>query len=54
MNIDPDVLDEIREMLEHGVDRHSWPAIEDALNLLKEEMGYEVPEESEDLHVEEE
>jgi len=40
MNIDPDILEEIKEMLEHGLDRHSWPSVEDALALLKEELGY--------------
>ena len=29
-------------MLEHGLDQHSWPSVEDALILLKEELGYDV------------
>ena len=53
MNVDPDVLEEIKELLEHGLDRHSWPAIEDALILLKEELGYDIDEDDE-RHVEEE
>ena len=48
MNIEPDVLEEIRELLEHGLDRHSWPAIEDALIILKEEMGYNTDEVDDD------
>lgn len=55
MNVDPDVLEEIKELLEHGIDRHSWPFIEDALNILKEELGYEVDEhDSDENYVEEE
>lgn len=40
MNIDHDTLEEIRELLEHALDRHSWPSVEDALELLNEELGY--------------
>jgi hypothetical protein len=54
MNIEDDVLEEIKEMLEHALDRHSWPAVEDALYILKEEMGYDVDDEDEHRHVEEE
>lgn len=53
MNIEPDVLEEIKELLEHALDRHSWPAVEDALYILKEEMGYDMDDE-EESHVEEE
>ena len=48
MNIEPDVLEEIRELLEHAMDRHSWPAVEDALIILKEEMGYDTDDTEDD------
>ena len=57
MNVDPDVLEEIKELLEHALERHSWPVVEDALHMLKEELGYDVDEEDDDdhhRHVEEE
>jgi alkylhydroperoxidase/carboxymuconolactone decarboxylase family protein YurZ len=44
MNIDIDNLEEIKELLEHALERHSWPAVEDALTILKEELGYEADE----------
>ena len=53
MNIEPDVLEEIKELLEHGLDRHSWPSIEDALVILKEELGYDVDEERDEDNLEE-
>lgn len=54
MNIDPDVLEEVKELMEHGLEQHSWPFIEDALAILKEGLGYEVREESDDDNLEEE
>lgn len=41
MNINTDNLEEIREMLEHAIDRRSWSVVEDALYILKEELGIE-------------
>lgn len=41
MEINIDNLEEIRELLEHALERRSWPAVEDALAILKEELGYE-------------
>lgn len=41
MNIDIDNLEEIKEMLEYALDARSWPSVEDALAILKEELGYE-------------
>ena len=41
MNIDIDNLEEIKEMLEYALDSRSWPTVEDALAILKEELGYE-------------
>lgn len=45
MKIDPDVLEEIKELMEHGLEQHSWPFIEDSLVLLKEELGYATDDE---------
>jgi hypothetical protein len=53
MNINLDTLEEIKELLEHAMDRHSWPAVEDALLLLKEELGYDTDAEAEDELMEE-
>lgn len=38
--IDNDTAEEIREMLIHALDSRSWPAIEDALEILNDSMGY--------------
>lgn len=48
MNINTDNLEEIKELLEHALERRSWPAVEDALTILKEELGYEAEELEED------
>ena len=55
MNIDPDNLEEVKELLEHALDARSWPSVEEALYIVKEELGYEVEDEdSEDeKHLEE-
>lgn len=45
-NIDPDNLEEIKELLEYALESRNWPAVEDALIILKEELGYEADEES--------
>jgi hypothetical protein len=45
-NIDPDNLEEIKELLEYALERRNWPAVEDALIILKEELGYEADDES--------
>ncbi len=47
-NIDPDNLEEIKELLEHALESRNWPAVEDALAILKEELGYEADESSEE------
>ena len=47
-NIDPDNLEEIKELLEHALESRNWPAVEDALVILKEELGYEADESSEE------
>ena len=38
MNINIDNLEEIKEMLEHALESRSWPSVEDALAILKEEL----------------
>lgn len=42
MNIDPDNLEEVKELLEHALDARSWPSVEEALYIIKEELGYDV------------
>jgi hypothetical protein len=41
MSIDPDNLEEVKEILEYALDSRSWPSVEEALSILKEELGYE-------------
>lgn len=54
MNIDPDNLEEAKELLQHALDVRSWPSVEEALYIIKEELGYEADEdETEDEIVEE-
>jgi hypothetical protein len=48
MNIDPDNLEEVKELLEYALDSRSWPSVEEALGIIKEELGYDADEESED------
>ena len=45
MNIDPDNLEEAKELLEHALDARSWPSVEEALYIIKEELGYDMDEE---------
>lgn len=40
-NIDPDVLEEIREILMDALDERRWVDVEEALEILNEELGYE-------------
>lgn len=44
MNIDPDTLQEIKDILEYALENRSWPAVEEAVELLKENLGYELDE----------
>lgn len=41
MNINIDNLEEVKEILEYALEARSWPSVEDALAILKEELGYE-------------
>jgi hypothetical protein len=43
--MDLDNIEEAKELLEYAVENHSWPMVEDALLILKEELGYEVEDE---------
>ena len=45
MNIDPDNLEEVKELLEYAIDSRSWPSVEEALYIIKEELGYDVDDE---------
>lgn len=48
MNIDPDNLEEVKELLQYALDSRSWPSVEDALSIIKEELGYDADEESDE------
>ncbi len=51
MNIDPDNLEEVKELLEYALENRRWIEVEEALEIIKEELGYEIDEsngESED------
>ena len=53
MNIDPDNLEEVKELLEYALDSRSWPSVEEALCIIKEELGYDTTEEYKDEEDEE-
>jgi hypothetical protein len=48
MKIDPDNIEEVKELLEYALDSRSWPSVEEALYIIKEELGYEVEEDDEE------
>lgn len=48
MKIDPDNIEEVKELLEYALDSRSWPSVEEALYIIKEELGYEIEEDEED------
>lgn len=48
MNIDPDNLEEVKELLEYAIDSRSWPSVEEALYIIKEELGYDVDDEEDE------
>jgi len=39
--IDPDVLEEIREILANALDERKWIQVEEALEIINEELGYD-------------
>ena len=53
MNIDPDNLEEAKELLEHALDVRSWPSVEEELYIIKEELGYDMDEEESEEETEE-
>lgn len=52
-NINTDNLEEIKQLLEYALEYRSWPSIEEALEILKEELGYEVDDKESDEEDEE-
>lgn len=45
-DIDPDVLEEIRDILMEAIEERKWINVEEALEILNEELGYEEEESS--------
>lgn len=39
--IDPDILEEIREILMNAMDERKWIQVEEALEIINEELGYD-------------
>lgn len=39
--IDPDVLEEIREILINAMEERKWIQVEEALEIINEELGYD-------------
>jgi len=52
MNINIDNLEEVKELLEYALEARNMSAVEDALAILKEELGYD-PDLSDDEKTEE-
>jgi|694.fasta_scaffold04422_7 hypothetical protein len=48
MNIDPDNIEEVKELLEYALESRSWPSVEEALGIIKEELGYDPDEDEEE------
>lgn len=48
MNIDPDSIEEAKELLEYALENRRWIDVEEAIEILKEALGYEVDEDSEE------
>lgn len=40
-NIDSDVLEEIREILMNAMEERKWIQVEEALEIINEELGYD-------------
>lgn len=47
MNINPDNLEEAKELLEYALENRRWIEVEEALEILKESLGYE-PDDSDE------
>lgn len=39
--IEPDILEEIREILMNALDERKWIQVEEALEIINEELGYD-------------
>jgi hypothetical protein len=52
MNINIDNLEEVKELLEYALEARNMSSVEDALAILKEELGYD-PDLSDDEKTEE-
>lgn len=53
--IDPDNIEEVKELLEYALENRRWIEVEEALEIVKEELGYEIEEDaSEEDELEEE
>jgi hypothetical protein len=48
MNIDPDHLEEAKELLEYALENRRWIDVEEALEIIKEELGYDISENDSD------
>ena len=46
--INPDSVEEVREVLKYALESKNWLDVEDALELLNELLGYENAEEEEE------
>ena len=40
-DINPDILEEIREILLDAIDERKWINVEEALEIINEELGYD-------------
>ena len=40
-DINPDILEEVREILLNDIDERKWINVEEALEIINEELGYD-------------
>ncbi len=40
-NIESDILEEVREILMNAMDERKWIQVEEALEIINEELGYD-------------
>lgn len=52
MNIDPDNIEEAKELLEYALENRRWIEVEEAIEILKEALGYDVDEDGEEEEIE--
>jgi hypothetical protein len=48
MNINLDNLEEAKELLEYALENRRWIEVEEALEILKESLGYEIGDSEEE------